>query len=225
MCSILHSCSSIIAFKKLQTDVDRSFSWQTVTDKTVNDIVDELKLALGIQQSLSIVYEKSNNYDNAFLMIKNGKITIVINPTYMKLLSRTELASVLAYLLAAYQSVSYSVAIQAKLFIRCGLGLLKLDDDVDDALALYNVLIVVGLCPLFLQAKIINQVNCYQNDNNAVNVIRNKQALVTALGKTKRLSSNQDRNVNHFCFVQDTTMFGIQTSINNRIKNLEELNG
>lgn len=222
---VLHSCSSIIAFKRLQTDANRSFSWQTVADKTVNDIVAELKLAFGIQQSLSVVYEKSNNYDNAFLMIKNGKIMIVINPTYAKLLSRTELASVLAYLLAAYQSASYSVAIQAKLFIRCGLGLLKLDDDVDDALILYNLLIVVGLCPLFLQAKIINQVNCYQNDNNAVNVIRNKQALVTALDKTKRLSSNQDRDINHFCFVQDTTMFGIQTSINDRIKHLEELNG
>ena len=119
---VLHCCSSIIAFKKLQTDVNRSFSWQTVADKNVNDIVDELKLALGIQQSLSVVYEKSNNFDNAFLMIKNGKITIVINPTYMKLLSRAELASVLAYLLSAYQSASYSVAIQAKLFIRCGLG-------------------------------------------------------------------------------------------------------
>lgn len=222
---VLHSCSSIIAFKRLQTDADRSFSWQTVADKTVDDIVDELKLAFGIQQSLSVVYEKPNKYDNLFLMVNSDKIMIVINPTYIKLLSRTELASVLAYLLAAYQSASYSVAIQAKLFIRCGLGLLKLDDDVDDALVLYNVLIIVGLCPLFLQAKIINQVNCYQNDNNAVNVIRNKQALVTALGKTKRLSSNQDRNINHFCFVQDTTMFGIQTSINNRIKHLEELNG
>lgn len=222
---VLHSCSSIIAFKRLQTDVDRSFSWQTVADKTVNDIVDELKLAFGIQQSLSVVYEKPNKYDNLFLMVNSDKIMIVINPTYIKLLSRTELASVLAYLLAAYQSASYSVAIQAKLFIRCGLGLLKLDDDVDDALALYNALIVVGLCPLFLQAKIINQVNCYQNDNNAVNVIRNKQALITAINKTKQLRSNQDRDINHFCFVQDTTMFGIQTSINDRIKHLEELNG
>lgn len=222
---VLHSCSSIIAFKRLQTDVDRSFSWQTVADKTVNDIIDELKLAFGIQESLSVVCEKPNKYDNVFLMVNSDKIMIVINPSYMKLLSRTELASVLAYLLAAYQSASYSVAIQAKLFIRCGLGLLKLDDDVDDALALYNVLIIVGLCPLFLQAKIINQVNCYQNDNNAVNVIRNKQALVMALDKTKRLSSNQDQDINHFCFVQDTTMFGIQTSINNRIKHLEELNG
>ena len=128
------------------------------------------------------------------------------------------------YLLAAYQSASYSVAIQAKLFIRCGLGLLKLDDDVDDALILYNLLIVVGLCPLFLQSKIINRINCYQNDNNAVNVIRNKQALITAIDKTKRLGSSQDRDINHFCFVQDTTIFGIQTSINNRIKHLEELN-
>ena len=221
---ILHSYSSIIAFKRLQTNVGQVFSWQTVADKAVNDIVDELKLAFGIHQSLSVVYEKSNNYDNAFLMIKNGKITIVINPTYMKLLSRTELASVLAYLLVAYQSASYSVAIQAKLFIRCGLGLLKLDDDADDALILYNLLIVVGLCPLFLQSKIINRINCYQNDNNAVNVIRNKQALITAIDKTKQLSSNQDQDINHFCFVQDTTMFGIQTSINNRIKHLEELN-
>lgn len=222
---IVHSGLSIIAFRKLQTDADRVVSWQTVADKTVNDIASELKLAFGIQQSLSVVYEKSNNYDNAFLMIENGKITIVINPTYMKMLSRTELASVLAYLLSAYQSASYSVAIQAKLFIRCGLGLLKLDDDVDDALILYNLLIVVGLCPLFLQSKIINRINCYQNDNNAVNVIRNKQALITALDKTKRLSSNQDRDINHFCFVQDTTMFGIQTSINDRIKHLEKLNG
>lgn len=46
-----------------------------------------------------------------------------------------------------------------------------------------------------------------------------------ALDKTKRLRSNQDRNINYFCFVQDTTIFGIQTSINNRIKRLEELNG
>lgn len=76
-----------------------------------------------------------------------------------------------------------------------------------------------------LQSKIINRVNCYQNDNNAVNVIRNKQVLITALDKTKRLRSNQDRNINYFCFVQDTTIFGIQTSINNRIKHLEELNG
>lgn len=222
---MLHGGSSIIAFRKLQTDTDQAFSWQIVSDEAVNDIVDELKIAFGIRQSLSVVYEKPNNYDNAFLVVNNGQITIVVNPTYANLLSRAELASVLAYLLSAYQSASYSVAIQAKLFTRCGLGLLRLDDDVDDALALYNVLIVVGLCPLFLQSKIINQVNCYQNDNNAVNVIRNKQALVTALGKTKRLRSNQDRNINHFCFVQDTTMFGIQTSINNRIKHLEELNG
>ena len=221
---ILHSYSSIIAFKRLQTNVGQVFSWQTVSDKTVNDIVNELRIAFGIQQSLSVVYEKPNNYDNSFLVVNDSQLIIVINPAYMNLLSRAELASVLAYLLSAYQSASYSVAIQAKLFIRCGLGLLKLDDDVDDALILYNLLIVVGLCPLFLQSKIINQINCYQNDNNAVNVIRNKQALITAIDKTKRLGSNQDRDINHFCFVQDTTIFGIQTSINNRIKHLEELN-
>lgn len=221
---ILHSYSSIIAFKRLQTNVGKVFSWQTVSDKTVNDIVNELRIAFGIQQSLSVVYEKPNNYDNSFLVVNDSQLIIVINPAYMNLLSRAELASVLAYLLSAYQSVSYSVAIQAKLFIRCGLGLLKLDDDVDDALILYNLLIVVGLCPLFLQSKVINRINCYQNDNNAVNVIRNKQALITAIDKTKRLGSNQDRDINHFCFVQDTTIFGIQTSINNRIKHLEELN-
>ena len=221
---ILHSYSSIIAFKRLQTNVGQVFSWQTVSDKTVNDIVNELRIAFGIQQSLSVVYEKPNNYDNSFLVVNDSQLIIVINPAYMNLLSRAELASVLAYLLSAYQSASYSVAIQAKLFIRCGLGLLKLDDDVDDALILYNLLIVVGLCPLFLQSKIINRVNCYQNDNNAVNVIRNKQSLITAIDKTKRLGSNQDRDINHFCFVQDTTIFGIQTSINNRIKHLEELN-
>lgn len=221
---ILHSYSSIIAFKRLQKNVGQVFSWQTVSDKTVNDIVNELRIAFGIQQSLSVVYEKPNNYDNSFLVVNDSQLIIVINPTYMNLLSRAELASVLAYLLSAYQSASYSVAIQAKLFIRCGLGLLKLDDDVDDALILYNLLIVVGLCPLFLQSKIINRINCYQNDNNAVNVIRNKQALITAIDKTKRLGSNQDRDINHFCFVQDTTIFGIQTSINNRIKHLEVLN-
>lgn len=221
---ILHSYSSIIAFKRLQTNVGQVFSWQTVSNKAVNDIVNELRIAFGIQQSLSVVYEKPNNYDNSFLVVNDSQLIIVINPVYMNLLSRAELASVLAYLLSAYQSASYSVAIQAKLFIRCGLGLLKLDDDVDDALILYNLLIVVDLCPLFLQSKIINRINCYQNDNNAVNVIRNKQALITAIDKTKRLGSNQDRDINHFCFVQDTTIFGIQTSINNRIKHLEELN-
>ena len=108
----LHSCSSIMAFKRLQTDTDRFFSWQTVADKTVNDIVDELKLAFGIQQSLLVVYEKPNKYDNLFLMVNSDKIMIVINPTYMKLLSRTELASVLAYLFMSFKRILMTLVVR-----------------------------------------------------------------------------------------------------------------
>lgn len=189
----------------------------------LNNVLDELVIAFGLHKRPAVWFVKSKYGGTGYLTLTNDGFALVFNPKYVEKLSRDELACVTAYLLAGYLTKASELVIQATLFLDAGLSTRSTGKNS----WLSNILIYIGLAPLYIQMLIINRVNIYNCDNIASNAIRNVPSLVSALRKAKGFATddsdfsddvNNGDQINRYDFVSDFS------KIDRRIKHIRKLN-
>ena len=225
--SYLSALSQLHRYKvepfKLDDSIDRTLVLLPDKMTMLNNVLDELVIAFGLSKRPEVWFVKSKYGGTGYLMFTNDGFDLVFNPKYIEKLSRDELSCVIAYLLAGYSTKSSETLMQAMLFLDAGLDARSTGTDAWTS----NILIYIGLLPLFVQMMIINRVNTYNCDNIASNVVRSVPSLVSALTKAKGFDLddldgsddlNDDTKVNHYDFVSDFS------KIDRRIKHVEKLN-
>lgn len=208
---------------ELDDSIDRTLVLSPDKITMLNNVLDELVIAFGLSKRPDVWFVKSECGGTGYLMFANDGFDLVFNPKYIEKLSRDELSCVIAYLLAGYLTKSSETVMQARLFLNAGLGARSTGKNAWAS----NMLIYIGLLPLFVQMMIINRVNTYNCDNIASNVVRSVPSLVSALTKAKGFDLddldgsddlNNDNKINHYDFVSDFN------KIDRRIKHVEKLN-
>lgn len=208
---------------KLNDSIDQNLGLSPDKMTMLNNVLDELVIAFGLSKRPNIWFVKSKCGGTGYLMFTNDGFDLVFNPKYIEKLSRDELSCVIAYLLAGYLTKSSETVMQARLFLNAGLDARGTGTDAWAS----NILIYIGLLPLFVQMMIINRVNTYNCDNIASNVVRSVPSLVSALTKAKGFDLcdldgsddvNDDSEINRYDFVSDFS------KIHRRIRHVEKLN-
>ena len=208
---------------KLNDSIDRTLVLSADKMTMLNNVLDELVVAFGLSKRPDVWFVKSKCGGTGYLMFTNDGFDLVFNPKYIDKLSRDELSCVIAYLLAGYLTKSSETVMQATLFLDAGLDARGIGKDAWAS----NILIYIGLFPLFVQMMIINRVNTYNCDNIVSNVVRSVPSLVLALTKAKGFDLydsdgsddvNDDSEINRYDLVSDFS------KIHRRIKHVEKLN-
>lgn len=208
---------------KLNDSIDRTLVLSPDKMTMLNNVLDELVIAFGLSKRPDVWFVKSKCGGTGYLMFTNDGFDLVLNPKYVEKLSRGELSCVIAYLLAGYLIKSSETVMQVRLLLDAGLDARGVGKNAWAS----NILIYIGLLPLFVQMMIINRVNTYNCDNIASNVVRSVPSLVSALTKAKGFDLddsdvsddlNDDSEINRYDFVADFS------KIDRRIKHVEKLN-